>query len=152
MTEELKCKENMYPITGVIYDKKVREVPDTKNKNNGEPYRFHSLILEVKRVHKEKTYITFPEFEAGYGVSFDDWDIGDKVVITFSLDGKKIGDWHKTAVKAHYIKHADIVGSTDKDVSGLSPKQRLAKEKAEKDVFVGAEPLGDEDDVSDLPF
>lgn len=144
-------KNNMYEIEGVVYAKPVRTAPDTKNKNGGVPYEFPSIILELKRTYKEKVYVELPEFELGRGVNMDDYAIGDTVIITFSLSGKKVSDtWHKTVAKAIYIRFADI-DSKKHTVGGESPDEVRQREKAKNDLFLPPSPLED-DEKDDLPF
>jgi hypothetical protein len=137
------AQNNIHKIEGIIYSRPVRTVPDKKGKNGGVPYEFPSIILEVKRNSKGIEYITLPEFEMGRGVNIQDFAVGDKVEITFALEGKKIGDWHKTTAKAIYIRHTDIQGDDSRDVG--------RQETSRDTTFVPPAP-DTEDDSSDLPF
>ena len=139
MTEQ----NNLYKITGVIYAKPVRTAPDKKGKNGGVPYEFPSIILEVKRAYREKEYTTLPEFELGRGVNTEDFAVSDKVEVTFAMEGKKIGDWHKTTAKAIYIRHTEVNYNDSKDVD--------RQDKPREAVFVPPAP-DEPDDMSDLPF
>ena len=134
---------NIFQIQGVIYSKPSRLV---KSKKDDKEYEFKSIILEVKREYKDKTYTELPEFQLGFGVSDEGFEVRDNVQISFSLSGKLIGDWHKTQVKALYIKHTDIQGNDTREL-GFDPKKKV---KAEE-VFVSPDPA--EDFESDnLPF
>lgn len=135
---------NYYKIEGVIYAKPVRTAPDKKGKNGGVPYEFPSIVLEIKRTYKEKTYTTLPEFELGRGVNTDGFDVGDLVEITFALEGKKIGDWHKTTAKAIYLRHPDVNYNDSRDVDRQETKRET--------VFVPPAPDSDPDDDLGLPF
>jgi len=137
-----KKKNNIFTVEGTIYAKPTRVV---KSKKDDKEYEFKSIILEIKREFKGKTYIELPEFQLGIGVIDSGFDIGDYVEIVFSLAGKRIGEWHKTEVKALYIKHPSIDGNDTRDVGGevFKPKK--------DEVFVPPNPADDDDD-NDLPF
>jgi hypothetical protein len=141
---------NFYKINGVIYAKPVRKVEGKKGtKTEGQTFEFSSIILEVKRVYKDKTYTELPEFELGKGVNIDDFAIGDKVDVFFSCGGKKISDtFHKTSLKAAYLKHSDIQGNDTQEVGGKTPREINKKEE----TFVVPNPYNGNDDESDLPF
>jgi hypothetical protein len=145
-------KNNLYKMQGVIYAMPVRTAEDKKGKNGGKPWEFPSVILEVKRTYKDKEFVELPEFDLGYGVSLTEYAIGDLVEITFSLSGKKIGNWHKTTAKAIYIRHADISSGGVRSVGGDTWEERRQKEKAEKDIFTPPNPYEDDDEPCDLPF
>ena len=141
---------NFYKITGVIYAKPTKTVQGVKDPSKS--YDFSSIILEVKRDYKEKTYTELPEFELGKGVSLVDFEIGDKVEISFALAGKKVTEtFHKTTAKAIYIKHADIQTNDLREIGGKSPQEIRREEKAEKELFTG-DTGDDKDELSDLPF
>ena len=97
--------KNYYKVDGVVYAKPVQS---GTSKKTGKPYSIPSIILEIKTRYKDKEYTTLPEFMLGNGVSVEGYEIGDMVTISFALDGKKIGDWHKTSARATYIKFADL--------------------------------------------
>jgi hypothetical protein len=139
------ANNNLYKIEGVIYSKPVRTAPDKKGKNGGVPYEFPSIILEVKREYREKTYTTLPEFELGRGVNTEDFSVGDKVEITFALEGKKISDtFHKTTPKAIYLRHTEVDYNDSKDVDRQETKRET--------VFVPPAPDSESEEESDLPF
>ena len=145
----MKDQNNFYPIEGVVYAKPVRVVEGKKGtKNEGKTFEFASIILEVKREYKDKSYVELPEFELGKGVNLDEYMVGDKVTVFFSLSGKKISDtWHKTIAKANYIKHADMYDK--KEVGGKVPSDYAKREP----IFVPPSPMDDEtEDDSGLPF
>jgi hypothetical protein len=138
-------QNNIFTVQGIIYAKNSRLV---KSKKDDKEYEFKSIILELKREHQGKTYIDLPEFQLGFGVADDGFDEGDFVQLTFSLAGKKVSNtWHKTDLKALYIKHPDLVGNDTRDVAGTP----LAKQTKKDEVFVAPDPA-DEEDLSDLPF
>jgi hypothetical protein len=154
----MKDKNNYYDISGVIYAKPMRLVPDKKNKNNGQPWEFPSIILEVKREYDGREFIELPEFDLGKGVSTEDFSVRDNVTITFSLSGREIeykdrqgekAKMHKTTAKALYIKHSDIQ-SNDTRAIGTSFVP------AHKDDSIPPLPYSEgaskEEDESDLPF
>ena len=136
---------NFFKTEGVIYAKPSRVV---KSKKDGKEYEFKSVILELKREHKGKTYRELPEFQLGFGVGIEDFAIGDKVFINFSLAGKEISDtFHKTELRALYIGHADLqVGSDMRDVGGEDP---FKKKKQQVDMAIGQDEIEEE---NDLPF
>ena len=145
----MKDQNNFYPIEGVVYAKPVRVVEGKKGtKNEGKTFEFASIILEVKREYKDKSYVELPEFDLGKGVNLDEYMVGDKVTVFFSLAGKKISDtFHKTSARAAYIKHADIFDK--KEVGGKVPSDYAKRET----VFVPPSPMDDEDEGNDpLPF
>ena len=134
---------NLYKIEGIIYEKPVRTVVSKKKATEGQTFEFPSIILEVKRVFNDKTYIELPEFELGKGVNIDDFAVKDSIEITFAVGGKRIGDWHKTSLKALYARHTDIQGDDSLDVG--SPKTER------EDIFVAPDPSQPEEDDA-LPF
>lgn len=137
---------NVYQISGVIFDKPSRKVT---SKKDGKEYEFKSIILEVRREYKDKTYTELPEFHLGWGVDDNGFDIGDKVQISFSVGGKKINsDFHKTELKALYIKHPDLQFNDTKEV-GFDPIKKEQKDLAK--TFVAPDPAEEIDD-SGLPF
>jgi hypothetical protein len=147
----VKEKNNIYQIEGVLYGKPVRIVIGKKGVNKDKTFEFHSVILEVRRQYKDKTYSELPEFDLGKGVSLDNFEIGDRVIITFALAGKRISaDFHKTQVKALYIKHADVEDTTE--IGGKTPSEYAKKEE----VFVVPNPYNGKDDEDldsiNLPF
>ena len=135
------ASKTTFQIEGTIYAKPSRKII---SKKDGKEYEFNSIILEIRRTHKDKVYTELPEFHFGYGVTDNGFDVGDNVQITFSLAGKKVrDDFHKTELKALYIKHPDLQqGSDTTDVSG----DDFWKKKKEP------LPVPEDDDQSDLPF
>ena len=139
-----KNNTNFFKIEGTIYGKPSRIV---KSKKDGKEYEFKSIILELKREHKGKTYIELPEFNLGFGVTDDGFDVGDYVQVTFSLSGKEISPtFHKTELKALYIKHPDLDSGTI-DVGG----EPYRPPKVSK-IPDAPDPLFEDTDDSDLPF
>jgi len=123
---------NLYKIEGIIYEKPVRTVVSKKKATEGQTFEFPSIILEVKREFNGRTFTDLPEFELGKGVNIDDFAVKDSIEITFAVGGKRIGDWHKTSLKALYIRHTDIQGDDSLEVG--TPK-------ADKEtVFVAPNP------------
>ena len=139
-------KNNFYKINGVLYAKPIRTANGkVGTKNEGKIFEFPSIILEVRREYKGTEYIELPEFELGKGVNIEDFDIKDRIEITFSLAGKKISDtFHKTSAKALYIRHMDIQGNDTREVGGEFKKKR-------EEVFIPPNIDKDEEE-SDLPF
>ena len=139
------ANNNIYTITGVVYEKPVRVVT---SKKDGKEYEFKSIILEVKRVYKDRSFSELPEFQLGRGVDDEPFAIGDNVEITFSLSGKRVNkDWHKSEIKALYIKHTDRDYNDTKEV-GFDP---ASVRKKEEEVFTPPNPY-ETDEESDLPF
>lgn len=138
-------KNNIFQIDGVVFDKPSRKVT---SKKDGKEYEFKSIILEVRREYKDKTYTELPEFHLGFGIDDSGFEVGDKVQISFSVGGKKIKDWHKTELKALYIKHPDLNYNDTKDV-GYDPIKKEQKELAK--TFVAPDPANDFPE-DDLPF
>jgi len=137
--------QNIFKVEGTVFSKPSRTVT---SKKDGKEYEFKSIILELKREHKGKTYIDMPEFHLGVGVLDSGFEVGDYVQLTFSLTGKKISDtWYKTELKALYIKHPDLDGSNDtRDLSG-----NAVYPKKQTDVFAAPNIYDNEPD-DDLPF
>jgi hypothetical protein len=141
----MEKQNNIFTVRGIIYAKNSRLV---KSKKDEKEYEFKSIILELKREHQGKTYVDLPEFQLGFGVTDDGFEQGDFVQLTFSLTGKKVSDvWHKTELKALYIKHPDIQGNDTRDVTGVP----LAKQILKEEVFIAPDPADEESD-NDLPF
>lgn len=133
---------NFFKVEGTIYAKPSRKIT---SKKDGKEYEFKSIILELKREHKGKTFIDLPEFHLGFGVEDSGFDVGDFVQISFSLAGKEINPtFHKTELKALYISHPALSNDT-RDIGGDPfPKKTKVTEPA----------LDLEDDSMDdgLPF
>jgi hypothetical protein len=149
------AKNNQNTITGVIFAKESREVPDTKNKNNGVPWVFWSITMETD--HPNKSSKTFPEFELGSKATPDEFEVGDAIEVTYFLEGEE-RSWNSkttgekvsknfTKVKALYIKHLDT--NTLSAVGNDTPQEKRSKKNAEKEW--GPVPDGDIDDEN-LPF
>jgi len=134
-------KKNFFNIEGTIFAKPSRKIT---SKKDGKEYEFKSIILELKREYKGKTFVDFPEFQLGYGVTDDGFEVGDYVLVSFSLVGKNVGkDFHKTELKAIYIKHPDLQqGNDTKDVGGSAYPKKEKLPSAPVPV----------DDDDDLPF
>jgi len=115
-------KDNFFQIEGTIYAKPSRKVT---SKKDGKEYEFKSIILELKREYKGKTFIELPEFHLGYGVTDDGFDVGDYVQISYSLSGKEVSaNFHKTELKAIYLKHPDLDYDDSHGVGGdVFPKK-----------------------------
>lgn len=143
----MKEQNNFYKITGIIYEKPIRTAQGkVGTKTEGQTFEFPSIILEVKREYKDKTYSELPEFELGRNVNTEEFMIGDNVDVYFSLSGKRISNsWHKTVAKATYLKHADVYDT--REVGGKTPSDFAKKET----VFVPPSPE-DEEYTGDLPF
>jgi hypothetical protein len=148
---------NQNPIKGVIFDKIVREVPDTKNKNGGNPYYFTTIVLETD--HPQRKGKTFPMFELGARAgNAEDFNIGDPIELTYFLErdeqtwtDKRTGEKVTKFVsknKGLYIKHADI-DAREKNVGNKTAKEIRREAKAEKDLAI---PMMDDDDNEQLPF
>jgi hypothetical protein len=137
-------QNNIFTVQGIIYAKNSRLV---KSKKDDKEYEFKSIILELKREHGGKSYVDLPEFQLGFGVVDDGFDEGDFVQLTFSITGKKISEtFHKTELKALYIKHPDIQGNDTREIAGIP----LAKKIKQDEVFVAPDPADIESD--NLPF
>lgn len=137
--------ENIFKVDGVIFDKPIRKIV---SKKDGKEYEFKSIILELKREYKDKTYTELPEFQLGWGVDDSGFEIGDKIQVSFSLGGKRLKEFHKTELKALYLRHPDLQYNDTKEV-GFDPLKREQKELAK--TFVAPDPAEDIDE-SDLPF
>lgn len=137
--------QNIFKVEGTVFSKPIRRIT---SKKDDKEYEFKSIILELKREHKGKSYIDLPEFQLGLGVVDSGFEVGDYVQLTFSLVGKKINEnWYKTELKALYIKHPDLDGGNDtRDLSGnaIYPKRQT-------DVF-NAPNIYDNEPDDEIPF
>jgi hypothetical protein len=158
--------ENSFNIKGTLYAKDTRIVPNTK-KPTEPPYEFRSIKLEIKSSYTTKnktteveeyhTKSTIPEFQLNKGINLDEFSIGDFIDVRFSIEGKKINEnWHKTELKASYIKFADMDNKTDRlsggkvSVSAMSNSSDL---NIRETVFVAPDPNEENDpDFENLPF
>ena len=139
------ANENVFKISGVIYEKPLRTVT---SKKDGKDYEFKSIILEVNRQYKDTIYTELPEFQLARNVDDSNFAVGDTVEVSFSLSGKKFKTFHKTEVKALYLRHPDRQYNDTKAV-GFDPKIAVKKE----DVFVAPNPYEEEEsEDSNLPF
>jgi hypothetical protein len=148
---------NQSTITGTIFAINRREVPDKKNKNNGKPWLFTSIIIETD--HPNRQSKTFPEFELGTKATPDDYAVGDQVEITYYLEGEERSwdgkDGQKqtknfTKIKAMYIKHPDT--NTISEVGNDTATDKRRKAKADQSY---SNPLLDgigEEEGGDAPF
>ena len=139
-------RNNLYAVTGIVYDKPVKKVLAKKGPNAGEEVEIPSIVLEVRGNGNGKEYVELVEFSIGNrSISLDDFYIKDPVEITFALGGIKGTNGYFTKAKAIYIKHTDINGNDTRDLRAEKPG------KKKDDVFVGAVPdVTEEDD--NLPF
>ena len=127
-------KNNQNTITGTIFAKNSREVADTKNKNNGQPWVFWSIVLETD--HPNRQSKTFPEFELGTKATPEDYEVGDPIEVTYYLEGEE-RSWtdrngqkqtkNFTKIKASYIKHLDTNVTTEAGNETTTDKRRKAK-------------------------
>jgi len=132
--------ENNTPpcITGVI------NAINSRPGKEGTKYadvEFKSIILETK---DDKNNSTFPEFEVSFHASSElsNFSVNDHVEITYCLTGKRISPtWHKTVIRALYIRHVDIEGNDTRDLRPSRPKP----------VDTSFTPASS-DDNDDLPF
>jgi hypothetical protein len=145
-------QNNYYPLEGTLFAKPSRTVRGKKDPT--QEYTFASIIIEVSTTYKEKTYTTFPEFELGKNANVDEFSIGDRVRVFFSLEGKE--DKYKdkdgtprtiqrTKARAKRIEFTDLK-------TGAKNLNSLA-DKSSDDVFKGTYNQPEEpEEESDLPF
>lgn len=140
-------QNNLSDIEGVIFSKPTREFTYKKGPKKGEKGESRYIILEIRGTGNGKDYIDFHKFEVvNPSVPLDDFQVKDRVVITYSLGGF---EWQGDIInktKAVYIKHADIQGNDTRDLRAQRPKQ---------ETFTGAVPGADEeeeDNNDNLPF
>ena len=156
----MPANENNFSIKGVVYAKPVRVV-ENKKKPTEPPYEFRSIILEVKTSYSQKsetggeayrTKTSLPEFQLSRGMNIDEFDISDFIEVRFSLDGKKVNsNWHKTELRATYIKHADLDSNQPRKSNKVdTPAMSDPKELKKETVFVT--PDSDNDGNEPLPF
>lgn len=142
--------KNYFSIDGTLYAKNKRTVKGVKDAS--QTYEFKSIILEVKTTKKIKTkddkyidkdFSELPEFDLGYGVDYDAYEIGDPITVKFAVEGReyKGKDGEKkimTKLKALFINFSIIDG-------------KPAKVKDE--VFIAPDPtVSDDEGLNDLPF
>jgi hypothetical protein len=146
--------KNTFDITGTLYAKDNKIVPNTKDTTKP-PWEFRSIILEMKTYSGEKVYTDLPQFQLGNGVGYDEFEIGDFINVRFSLSGKKISDtWHKTELRATFIKHADLQSNDIKSKIAMNTETNRKPVKVDDHIPVPEErEIGDTDDgLNDLPF
>jgi hypothetical protein len=158
--------KNFFDINGVLYAKDTRKIPNKKEPDKPD-WEFRSIILEIKTVSGSKTYTELPQFQLGNGVSFDEYSIGDFINVRFAISGKIISPtFHKTELRATFIKFADIQTKEDKkvdssnqtsDYSFLNTETHKGKIKVDDNkVFANSVPEMKEDNPDwqddDLPF
>jgi len=153
----MAAKDNSFNITGVLFAKPVRIVPNTKEPDKP-PYEFKSIILEITIPYTYKaedgkegyhTKSTFPEFSIPKNMPIDSFDIGDFIDVRFSIDGKKVNDsWHKTSLLCNYIKFADL------DSDRPTHKGKVTVTPSDPEDLSSKEPVlfSDKKDYDDLPF
>jgi hypothetical protein len=142
-------RNNLYPITGIVYDKPVKKVLAKKGPNAGKEVEIPSIVLEIRGNGNGIDYVELVEFSIGNrSIPLEDFCIKDPVEIVFALAGIKGTKGYFTKAKAIYIKHTDVSYNDTTDLRAEKPG------KKEKEVFVGAVPPNpsDDPDESDLPF
>jgi hypothetical protein len=140
-------RNNLYSITGVVYDKPIKKVIAKKGPNAGKEVEIPTIVLEVRGNGNGIDYVELVEFQIGNrSISLDDFYIKDPVEITFALAGIKGNVGYFTKAKAIYIKHTDINGNDTRDLRAEKPG------KKKDDVFVGAVPPSDDSEDDGLPF
>jgi hypothetical protein len=139
-------RNNLYDITGVIYEKPVKKVLAKKGPNAGKEVEIPSIVLEVRGNGNGKDYVELVEFSIGNrSLDLEDFYIKDPVKITFALAGIKGTSGYFTKAKAIYIKHTDVNYNDTTDLRAEKPG------KKKDDVFVPPNPNDDPDDDG-LPF
>lgn len=142
--------KNYHTLDGTLYAKNTRQVQGVKDPS--QTYEFKSIVLEVKTTKKvktkedkyiDKTFSELPEFDLGYGVDYDQFDVGDPITVKFAVEGReyKGRDGVKkvmTKLKALFISFSVIDGKPAK----------VQKEE----VFVAPNPLIDDLPSDELPF
>lgn len=159
MAEE---NNNEHRLTGTLYSKLTRRVVGTKAKNKGKEFEFYYYIVEAQSMIRKTeakddkinniafTKKDLVKFSLPYGMSIDEFDIGDPVDIAFTITGR---EWtNKEGVKdvinenkITYIRFADIKtdeGKPKKDMTFVPPQFKPASESS----------LGSPDVEDDLPF
>ena len=140
-------RNNLYPITGIVYEKPIKKVIAKKGPNAGKEVEIPSIVLEVRGNGNGKEYIELVEFSIGNrSLDMEDFCIKDPVEITFALAGIKGTSGYFTKAKAIYIKHTDIQGNDTRDLRAEKPG------KKKEEVFVGAVPPDDDEQDDNLPF
>jgi hypothetical protein len=144
--------KNIFDINGTLYSKNTKSV-DKKDKP-GEKWEFKSIILEIKTQSGSKTFTDLPEFQLANNVDHEGFDIGDFINVRFSITGKKINpNWHKSELRATYIKHADLQTKTPEENSFLNTETNRKPLKIDSPIAPPVpEELDGEDNFNDLPF
>jgi hypothetical protein len=100
--------ENIHTLIGTLYAKECRKVPNTKKPTEPD-WEFYSIKVEIKMLVSGRTITQIPELSLEKGLSYDGYEIGDKVEVDFYLTGKSLSEkWYKTEAKANYIKFAPL--------------------------------------------
>jgi hypothetical protein len=153
--------ENLQTIKGTLYAKDIRKVPN-KKKPSEPDYEFYSIKVEYKLNFGGKDRTIVAEMQLDRGVGFEEFSIGEPIIVDYYLFGKKISDtWFKTEAKVVHIGFADRESSYDNhkgkikvdsmsniDTIGSPPKAKNTNEY----VFQTPRPNDEPDDTDGLPF
>ena len=134
---------NNYPeIEGIIHSKPVKKVIGKKGEYKGQEIDINSITLEATYKNSPKSDLI--NFQIARNVPLSDFNIGDKVLITFVVSSIPWKEDYITKARAIYIKHADVDYNDTRDLRPQRP------EKKKEEVFVAPNPNDEEE--SDLPF
>jgi len=139
--------KNKFPeVSGVIYAKPVKKnVEIKKGPNKGQFVDIPSLVLDFSYNGSDKSQLL--SFNIARNIPIDEFEVQDRVVVTYATESIPWKDDYITKARAIYIKHADVDYNDTKD---LRPQRPTTKKD---DVFVPPSPNEkEEDDQSDLPF
>lgn len=117
-------RNNLYPIEGVVFTKLTQEFTYKKGTKKGQQGESRYIVLEIRGNGNGKDYIDFHKFKVvNPSVPLDDFDKGNRVIITFALGGNEWKDGFINETKAVYIRHADIQGDDTRDLRQQTPKK-----------------------------
>jgi hypothetical protein len=100
--------ENVFTLRGTLYSKDCRKVKNVKKPTEPD-WEFYSVKIETKVVFGERSFTTIPELQLDKGVSYEDFEVGDPVLVDCYLFGKAINStWYKTEGRVVAIRFAPL--------------------------------------------
>ena len=135
--------ENIHTIVGTLYAKNHIKKPNLKKPTEPD-WEFYYIKVECKINISGREITQIPELMLDKGLSYDGFEVGDKIEVDFYLSGKQINPtWFKTEPKALFIKFAPLENG-----------EIRTPHKTQDTTFINPNPTEINDDSSDdpLPF